>query len=352
MIINSLCSGAHVARKPAPVVGIALALLAGIVALAAEAAAREGVRETPVGFASHSPFSLADVGRGPERDPPTRAVAVLFEPSTPAAARPRPAVILLHGAAGVLAPREIAYGRRFAERGIAALVVDAFASRRDRGRGFVERLLNITEAMLIADAYAGLRFLAGRAGVDPRRVALIGFSYGGMAAMYAAYAQVAERYAGSGLRFAAHVAYYAPCIADFEDDRTTGAPLLMLSGSEDAIVDAERCRAVAEEMRAGGSIVERIEYAGGYHQWDGRFDGPFKIGRNLAPCRFRVGRDGTVRDRRTFLPIVNPFFRKVALALCADDEGYLIGRSARIRARSDRDVARFLRRALAPGDPA
>ncbi len=330
---------------------IALALF-GLTVAVAQGLAAQGVREIPVSFASHSPFSLADVGRGPERDAPTRAFGVLFEPLMPAARGPRPAVILLHGAAGVLTPREIAYGRRFAEGGATALVVDAFASRRDLGVGFVERLLNITEAMLIADAYAGLRFLAGRSGVDPRRVALIGFSYGGMATTYAAYAQVAERYAAQGPRFAAHVAYYAPCIADFEDNRTTGAPLLMLSGSEDAIVDPERCNAVADEIRAGGSTVERIEYAGGYHQWDGRFEGPFKIGRNLAPCRFRVGRDGTVRDRRTFLPIINPFFRKVALALCADDEGYLIGRSAQIRAKSDRDVAHFLRRVFEPRDPA
>jgi hypothetical protein len=37
--------------------------------------------------------------------------------------------------------------------GIAVLVLDAFAPRRDMARGFVERVLNITESMLLADAY-------------------------------------------------------------------------------------------------------------------------------------------------------------------------------------------------------
>ena len=120
----------------------------------------------------------------------------------------------------------------------------------------------------------------------------------------------------------------------------------MLYGSADAIVDPERCSAVADQLRAGGSRVETIAYEGAFHQWDGRFEGPFMIGRNLAPCRFQVRRDGTVRDRRSFLPMTSPFLRKFALALCAADEGYLIGRNAAVRARSDRDVARFLESAF------
>ena len=77
--------------------------------------------------------------------------------------------------------RELTYAAQLAAMGVAALVVDSFASRRDRGTEFLERVLNITETMMLADAYSGLAFLATRPEIDPDRVVLTGFSYGAMA---------------------------------------------------------------------------------------------------------------------------------------------------------------------------
>ena len=300
-----------------------------------------------VTFPSHSPFSLADVGGDAERDPPTAASGTLFMPSGASASAPVPAVVLLHGAAGVLDVREVTYARQFAARGVAALVIDVFAPRRERATGFINRLLNITEAMFLADAWAGLRYLAAVPGIDGRRVALIGFSYGGMVTTYAAYAQVAETYARNGEKFAGHVAFYAPCIAEFEDDRATGAPLLMLYGGRDAIVDPARCARVARELEAGGGRVETVVYRNAVHQWDGWFGGERSIGRSIAGCHFIVEPDGTVRDRQILLPMSSPLLRKVMLGLCADKEGYLIGRDDGIRARSNGEISRFLSRIFA-----
>ena len=39
------------------------------------------------------------------------------------------------------------------------------------------------------------------------------------------------------LRFAGPVAFYGPCIARFADSRTTGAPLLMVYGEKDELID-------------------------------------------------------------------------------------------------------------------
>src|SRR3954462_7588769 len=120
------------------------------------AEATMGIRGQPVTFPSSSPFTPRDAPRAE----PTTAVATLYLPPTSGAvARPRsvPAVVLLHGAGGVLAAREHTYGRQIATMGAAALVVDVFGARRDRATGFTERLLEVTESMAIADAYAGLR---------------------------------------------------------------------------------------------------------------------------------------------------------------------------------------------------
>jgi dienelactone hydrolase len=296
----------------------------------------------PVSFASHSPFSLADVGQAAWRNPRTTARATLYLPESASARNPVPAVILLHGAGGILANREPVYAAQYARMGIAALVIHVYEARNDQGWGFVERLLNITESMFLADAYAGLQYLAKRPEIDGTRVALIGFSYGGMATMYAAYRQVANAYAPKGPRFAAHISYYGPCIVRFADSRATGAPLLMLMGEGDVITDKKRCAKVAEDLRKGGAKVRAIVYKGAYHQWDGNWQGPFTIGRSLAPCRYWVRRDGTIWDLHTLLPMMNPFTRKITLGLCASRHGYLIGADPAIRVRSNRDVGRFL----------
>ena len=57
-------------------------------------------------------------------------------------------------------------------------------------------------------------------------MALIGFSYGGLAAVYAVNEGVVKALAQRPERFAGDVAYHAPCIGEFADPRTTGTPLL------------------------------------------------------------------------------------------------------------------------------
>ena len=306
----------------------------------------QGIVSEQVTFASHSPFSLGDVGDGPELDPPTEAVGTLYLPAETAA--PVPAVILLHGASGVRGAREQTYGRQLAAMGIAALVIDAFAPRRDMGRGFIERILNITETMLIADAYAGLRYLAARPEIDRERVVMMGFSYGGMASVVSAYAQVAALFAPDGLRFAGHVSFYGPCIARFADPRTTGAPVLMLFGDDDAIMNAERCAEIVADLERGGSVARMIVYPGARHQWDGSRTVPWRAPRHLADCAVTVDADGDVYDDRTHLPMIGPTTRRIILGLCSDGDGYLVARDDAVRERSNQDLGAFLQPLFTP----
>jgi dienelactone hydrolase len=81
--------------------------------------------------------------------------------------------------------------------------VQTYDSRQDLATGFIERVLNITETMFVADGYAALAYLASRPEIDPHKVALAGFSYGGMATEYALYSQMADALALAGLRFVA-----------------------------------------------------------------------------------------------------------------------------------------------------
>jgi dienelactone hydrolase len=302
----------------------------------------EKIEGQDVTFPSASPFSPADFA-DLSRSPKATARATLFMPAGRHRPGSIPAVVMLHGSGGVLWAREMTYGRQLAAMGVAALVIDVFAARRDLAVGFIDRLLNITESMMIADAYAGLDYLAGRhPEIDPRRVALVGFSYGAMASMYAINARVAAQL-GKGKTFAGHAAFYGPCIARFSDPRTTGAPLLFLYGTADILIDRARCEEFAGDLRRGGSTVEIVAYKDAPHQWDGGW-GRRTIGRTMHACRLWVERDGTVRDLNTYLPMSTPFTRKVILALCAVGPPYPIGADEEVRLQSNRDLGRFLAR--------
>jgi dienelactone hydrolase len=308
--------------------------------------AAPGVRVQDVSFPSGSPFSPLDLGPSAGTalpGPPTLGLGRLYMPEHASPDHRTPAVVFLHGAAGLVSERGDLYGRQLAAMGVASLVVDTFGARRNLATGFTERLIEITETMMVTDAYGALRDLARRPEIDPSRVVLAGFSYGGMSTMYALYAQIADRLAPPGLRFAGHVAFYAPCIARFADSRTTGAPLLMLYGQQDELIRPERCAEIADDMRAGGSEVEIIAYPGAVHQWDGGMARQM-IGRNLSGCNLRVERNGTIRDVRTSLPMSGPFLRKIILGLCVSSNPYPIGRDPAIRARSNRDFGQFLTR--------
>ena len=301
----------------------------------------------PVRFPSLSPFTPAQVADAP----PVTGVGTLFLPEPAGNARPAPAVVLLHGSSGVLAARELAYARQLARLGVAALVVDSFASRRDLATDYVDRLLAITESMLEADAYAALAWLSSRSDLDATRVALVGFSYGGLASLYAANAGVADRLARGPRRFAGHAAYYAPCIGEFADPRTTSAPVLMQAGILDETIDAERCRATAEAFRRGGSDTRLVTHEGAHHQWDGAPGADWRPSRGIRACRFRVEADGRVRDLRTRVAMTGRATRTLAAGLCADGDGYQIRADAVVPARSTAELARFLNRVLGAASP-
>ena len=285
------------------------------------------------------------------RDAPARyASATLYLPGEASPVHPVPAVVFLHGAAGLVAQRGDLYGPQLAAMGVASLVVGTYGSRRDIATSFIGRALNITETMFVADAYGALQYLASRGDIDAHHVVLAGWSYGGMATMYAAYQMMADRFAPPNLRFAGHVSFYGPCIATFADHRTTGAPVLILMGADDLLTRADRCQQVADEMREGGSEVAVIAYPGAVHQWDGNMP-RMMIGRQLQYCRFRVQRNGVVRDQDTWLPMTGPLTRKIILALCVRNEPYPIGRDDNVRALSNSDFGAFLTRVFTTSVP-
>ena len=298
------------------------------------------VEPVPISVDSGSPFMLADFDARESRTVKARADYYAAPGAT--AASPAPAVVLLHGADGVQEARERRYAREFAGQGVHTVVLDVYRSR--ERRGVFDRLMNVTPTMAIADAYAFLDWLARQPKVDGDRVALVGFSFGGMAAMQAVFAQVAETMLPDGPRFAAHVVYYAPCITRFEERETTGAPVVLMIGTEDNMVDERACRTFAQDLERGGSdvTIERFEAA---HNWDGGGE-TRRLPSHVANCRLVVDDEGVTRSAITGFALDTVLARNTAFTFCSSLEGYRLRSDEAVRRQSNRALAEFLNEAL------
>src|SRR5580704_11898547 len=109
-----------------------------------------------------------------------------------AASHKHPAILILHGSAGP-SLREGGYADVLNEAGFVTLEPDQWAARGLRG-GADGRPKTVIETL--PDVYGARAFLAAHPAVDAKRIGVIGFSFGGVAAMLAATRAQNEKYLG------------------------------------------------------------------------------------------------------------------------------------------------------------
>ena len=209
--------------------------------------------------------------------PPDPTPGTLFRSLyLPQGAGPFPAVVLLHTCAGV-GSNVVQWAHTLRAAGYAALVVDSFAPR---GAQSVCGNWAVTVDEVAMDAFAALRHLRERPEIDRDRIAVIGFSYGGMAALRVASARYRRAAGTPGFRVA--VSLYPVCVSPRPDwsaetqERLTNlygdveTPTLILIG--DADVDtpnvAVNCAATVAALRRAGRPVDIKLYPGAGHAFD------------------------------------------------------------------------------------
>jgi dienelactone hydrolase len=180
-----------------------------------------------------------------------------------------PAVVMLHGSAGRNSDRRIEqWAREFNALGIATFLVDSFTAR-----GIAETTTDPTRLgrlNMVVDAYRALELLSKNPAIDPRRIAVMGFSRGGQSALYSSMARFYESYGPEdGVRFAAHVGLYPACGATYLEDEEISAPVRILHGTADDYSPIAPCRTYIQRLQAAGRDAEIIEYPGAHHVFDG-----------------------------------------------------------------------------------
>ena len=161
-----------------------------------------------VWFDSRTPFDFDVLLNHLDRAPVTSALGYLYLPEAAKRDSPAPAMVLLPGSGGVKLGRQMLYADLLVSSGYAVLVVDYYASRGvdDDLVPYEIRAGNVSEFDVVTDAYAALRALNEHPAVDPDRIGVMGFSYGGMATRLALDSRVKRVLAPRLPRFAAHVA--------------------------------------------------------------------------------------------------------------------------------------------------
>jgi dienelactone hydrolase len=195
-----------------------------------------------------------------------KAVTIAGELRFPQGAVGRlPAVILQHGSAGSNGRDEL-WAKTFNEMGIASFLVDSFS-----GRGLSRTSLNLAQLNpynMILDGYRAFDVLANHPRIDPARIALMGFSLGGVSALYSSLKRFQQMW-NPRAAFAAYIPFYAGCSSTLIGDTDVSAvPIRQFHGAADDYTPVAPCRAYFERLRAAGRDAVLTEFPDAYHSFD------------------------------------------------------------------------------------
>lgn len=236
----------------------------GITVVAATALAERGVRRMELHPMQTVTLTTAQFLAGEKQGPPATIAGELRLPS--GVEGRLPAVVLVHGAAGVGAQVD-PWAREPNESGIAVFIFDSFSGR-GIGEGFVpeDRAGSLT---MLVDAYRALELLANHPSIDPARIALMGFSRGGIVALYASLTRFQRLHGAAGLEFAAYLPFYPACWTTYLDDEQVSArPIRIFHGTADDWTPIEPCRHYVTRLRQQGKDIHLTEYPGAHHSFD------------------------------------------------------------------------------------
>jgi dienelactone hydrolase len=202
-----------------------------------------------------------------DRVKPLVVPAVLRIPDL--AAPPMPAVVIVHGSAGVDS-RGVSYAHELNNAGIATLEIDMWAARGISGPE--NRPKTVPETL--PDAYGAFVYLAANPVIDSKRIGIMGFSWGGVVSMLTATKPYTNQYLGSEKRFAAHAPNYPACwvynaVPGYEFKDFTGAPVFIQAGELDTYDLPDTCLNLVRSLASVAPDLLSIKvHPGATHAFD------------------------------------------------------------------------------------
>lgn len=246
-----------------------------------------------------------------------------------------PAIVLVHGSGGV-ASNVTDWAIELNKLGFVVFILDSFT-----GRGISNTMADQSQLSIFAmlyDSYRALEILSKHPRVDPKRIAIMGFSKGAFASHYSAMQRFNDSFAPQGMRFAAHISFYTACETTYIDDtKLTGAPVRLFHGLADDYIPAAPCKDYVQRLKAAGADAVLFEYAGAHHAFDTRLPGPIPLPQavTIRKCKLAEGPLGTVANQETGKPLT--------MGDACIERGVTIAPDASALDSSRKEVAAFLK---------
>lgn len=307
-----------------------------------------------ISFKSSSPYDLDVLLNQPAKAEVTMGMGKLVLPQGASERRPVPAVVILPGGAGAIPGRENETAQTLADNGIAALVLDNFKPRGiSEEMPYALKIMGTSEFDAVADAYAALKALNKHPAIDARRIGVMGFSKGGIAARMSLDERIRDKLAPKVAPFALHVDFYGPCYALLQTQKTTGAPLVSFRAGSDASNDLVACAQQEAIFRKAGSDVSTVVYAKAGHDWESTQPREVTDRPYLAGCTIEFNdKDLPVLNGQTLIPAGAKPDRQTryrirvqsgkALGDCVK-VGYIAGRDETARSLAGKQMLQFLK---------
>ncbi len=177
-----------------------------------------------------------------------------------------PVVVIQHGSGGIGSNIGM-WEREFNALGVSTFTLDGLT-----GRGLMQVITDqvmLGRLNFILDIYRGLDVLAKHPRVDTQRIALMGFSRGGHAALNASLNRFNKMWNKSGIEFAAYIPMYPDCATTYlSGTDIADRPIRIFGGTPDDYDAIAPCKAYAERLKAAGKDVEVTEYPNAPHSFD------------------------------------------------------------------------------------
>jgi dienelactone hydrolase len=211
--------------------------------------------------------------------------------------------VLLHGSDGASSSSVFHWGQFLNKMGIATLRLDSFS-----GRGIGQVAVDQSQLSMFAqvyDAYRAVDALSAHPRIDPSRIAVMGFSRGGGAALYSSMQRFQDFYGPKGTHIAAYLLFYPFCNVKLIGELDIAdTPLRVYFGAADDWNLAAPCRDYIARLRATGKDASITEYPGAFHAFDNPFNRPGQAlpnVQNMATCQRREA-DGKIINMETGKP--------------------------------------------------
>ena len=252
------------------------------------------------------PAAQTSSGSGSEK-----VEAIYSRPSTQNVGAKLPAIVLLHSAWGWSDEHEGTsnYAQALQKAGFATLELRMFPTHGSAKTG--------GPAAYLPELFGSLNYLASNPDIDPKRIGVAGYSFGGLLALVAATTWANKTYGKSGQQFAAHAPFYPICWvlkANAQGRRSpvptdawmewTGVPIRIFAGAIDDYDnrDPKSCEDAVKALPESQQRVFSVKvYPDATHGWDQKKGASFfeKLACNGRGCNNTNQPNSQVADQST-----------------------------------------------------